>query len=920
VKGSLIIRRWSALLVLALLLGTLIPSVALAQPTPDAHDPSSGAICTGDPAVDYSDICGPSLTVPAWSDATGWWNEQSTDDTIQLFDLDGDGSDELIGLGRHGLEVYSWHSAWGQWVPASDPSQAGPFANVDVYYDSIRFGMLADGVAGVAGVTFDATGGPGVANGLATWSWNPGDGSPGSGAWTSLGLDTNFATDSTAPDFDIPPLGWSYPSWRVPMQFVPGGLAGAGHGLVIRVYTGMQFCTFDMSGQTWSCKQISSAFQDNADYYGAGLIPDYYYGTIQLADVYTGADGLELIGRDGANGGAMQVYTWDSGAQTFNHLALSGQTPFGPSWNETQYTDTIRPARYVGNDPVYELVGHGPDQLVYWAIWASGCGGHTAPCWKKYGGPNIQSTPFTSPAYSDPQFYETFNVADLDGDGLDETFARDPQVGFTTWGLHQSWGWYNLANGPTLTSGTSADPLWSNPSYYETIQTGTVVSGQPVLIARGKYGIRTWTWQGKDGWQRPLPYGFGNFATTAEDNAFALLTNYLTIAGGNTIRDSYTSLNTANMTNYQTCMNDSIYSGATMPPTATCNLFPPVVSLANPNNVTAADWKNMVLIIQREITMASEVGEHFNTSLKAILNDLYEFEQDEFNTLVQTLFPSNTPSSDTGITGFLQALFFGVVEGLANFAGPEGAFAIDALAGTLGSVTSLQTSSSSEINTELSGLREEINNTNAAAIQRNSAFFQYVAQDGGLLNVYGALIIDQIWEIHAAQANAAISSGEYKTAEWIYTVVLPSVWNVALCRGTGGDDETCELDNVDTGSTNSSAIYADNQDFYAYLNNPNADDESGNYLGFQLSDTDPTFLAVFGENPSDCVIAGTDISSNWTYNALDGRNCTLAKDIQQVLAFQDPLSFGFQCWVSYAPEQNPYNCGDGSPTGYGPPS
>lgn len=243
---------------MALLLSTLLPGVALAQSEPEALDPTSSAICTGgltDPASNYNGTCGPSLTVPAWSDATGWWNEQSTKDTIQLFDLDGDGSDELIGLGQHGLQVYSWSSAWGQRVPASDPKQAGPFADIDVYYDSIRFGMLAEGVAGVIGVRFSPDGGTGVATGMDTWSWNPGDGSPGSGSWTFEGEDTAFAKDSTAPTSSTGfNFGMSHPSWRVPTQFVPGGLPGAGYGILIRVFTGMQFCALDLSGQTWSCK------------------------------------------------------------------------------------------------------------------------------------------------------------------------------------------------------------------------------------------------------------------------------------------------------------------------------------------------------------------------------------------------------------------------------------------------------------------------------------------------------------------------------------------------------------------------------------------------------------------------------------------------------------------------------------------
>lgn len=921
--GSCVARRWPSLLTLALLLSALVPSVALAQPEPEAPVPTADALCTGgltDPVSNYNGTCGPSLTVPAWSDASGWWNEQSTRDTIQLFDLDGDGSDELIGLGQHGLQVYSWHSAWGQWVPASDPKRAGPFADIDVYYDSIRFGELAEGVRSVIGVHFNPDGGDGVAVGLQTWSWNPGNGSPGAGSWTFQGEDTAFAKDATAPSSSTGfNFGMSHPSWRVPTQFVAGGLPGAGYGILIRVFTGMQFCSFDMSGQTWSCKQVTSAFQDDFNNDGDGNQPDYFYGTIQLADVYTGAEGLELIGRDGTNGGSMQVYTWDSSSQTFNHLALTGQTPFDSSWNATQYTATIRAVRYVANDPAYELVGHGPAQLVYWGIWASGCGGHTAPCWKKYGGPNIQSTPFTSPAYSDPQFYETFIVTDLDGDGLDETMARDPHVGFTTWGLHKSWGWYNLDEGPVITS-FPGYALWATPAYYETIKVADVGDGQKALIGRGKYGIRTWTWQGKDGWQRPLPYGFHNFATSAEDNAFAMLNGFLNIADGNTIRDSYTSVNSDVMGNYEDCLNNSIEVGNAMPPERTCELTGLQSTLSNPHNVTAADWQNMVNTILTEVALARDVDGHFNDSLSKILNDLYNIEPNEFDTLVQTLFPSNTPSSDTGIEAALTGLFFGAVEGLAGFAGPEASFAAEALAGSLGAVTSLQTASSSQINTELSGLRQHIVDTNTAAIQRNSDMFQYVAQDSGLLNLYGNLISDQMWEIQAAQQNAAISSGEYTTAEWLYTAILPSVWNVALCRGTGGDDETCEVDQVDTGSTNSRAVYDDNQDFYAYLNNPNANDESGNYLGFQLSDTDPTFLLVFGDNPPDCAIAGTDASSNWTYTGADNRNCTLAKDIQAILAFEDPLSADFQCWVSYAPNQNPYQCGQGPPTGYGPPS
>ena len=897
--GRRITRRWPSLLVLALLLSTLVPSVALAQPEPEAPDPTSGANCTGDPAANYNGTCGPSLTIPAWSDASGWWNYQSTKDTIQLFDLDGDGSDELIGLGQHGLQVYSWHSAWGQWMPASDPKQAGPFAGIDVYYDSIRFGMLADGVAGVIGVHFNPDGGNGVAAGLQTWTWNPGDGSPGAGSWTFQGEDTAFATDSTAPaNPGQTPYGMSYPSWRVPIQFVPGGLSGAGHGILLRVYTGMQFCAFDISGQTWTCKQVTSAFQDDPLNDGLDLMPDYYYGTIQLADVYTGAEGLELIGRDGTNGGSMQVYTWDSGSQTFNHLALSGQTPFDSSWNATQYTATIRAARYVANDPAYELVGHGPDQLVYWAIWASGCGGQTAPCWKKYGGPNIQSTPFTSPAYSDPQFYETFIVTDLDGDGLDETMARDPQVGFTTWGLHQTWGWYNLYEGPVIIS-FPGYALWATPAYYETIKVADAGAGQKLLIARGKYGIRTWSWQGKDGWQRPLPYGFGNFATNAEDNAFALLNAYLDIADGNTVRDSYTSPNTGVMNNYVDCLNASVGSGVTMPPVKVCSDFG--TDLANPDGVTAADWQNMVAIIGQEIKAARAVDSHFNTTLSGILSELYELDQSTFDQIIQHLFPSNPPSSGSNVTAVLQNLFWGFAEALANFGAPEITFTVDALSATVGAVESLQSTSGSTVEVEVSQVQTQMAETAGAAVQRNTDFFQYVAQDGGLLNLYGSLINDQVWEIQGAQRNAAISTGQYTNAKWLYQSLLPLIWQVWACL----DDVSvgaspCSISGLQEG-VNGIWLGGSWKALIGEIGTDKAIDPS-----------DPTFQKVFGSIASNCTVGGTTNGENWIY-----QGCNLGAQIDTVLYFGDGWT-QFTCTVD-ADDQT-YACGQGPPEGYGPPS
>ena len=907
-------RRFASLLVIAALLGSLLAPLVW-QPISTAAQ-TSDSLCTGAPNADYSDPCGPSVTIPAWSDAAGWDNSTYAD-TITLFDLDGDGTDELIGRGLNGLLVYTWSADWGQWVPASDLSKPLPFPAGSTY-GSILFGMLNDSLRVVIALPSDGSG-------LQTWTWNPGGGSAGSGYWTLLHQNGPFGANDPTTSWDASPAYYST------IQFTSEPLGGLEYGIIARGADGIHFCAWQTSSNSWSCWLTTSAFDDiqvtdsSSTESWPNNLAEYYWGTIQLADLDAATPGPELIGINNLNESLM-IYGWDTSTGQFNILDASGNAPFqlaAAGWPpNTLYTSTIQAVQLNGAGQPMHVIGRSASGLEWYSLNDSGCGGQPAPCWKNN---TIGQGPLSDyNGYGQPQYAATMRFYDLDGNGIDELLVRSPSGELTSWALHSNAGWYQLsASGPQLTSGPSTDPLWSDPTYYETLHVGVVSDDQrPTLIMRGKYGMRTFQYWSQSAWSRPLPYGFGNFATTAEDNAFALLNGFLNIAAGNTIRDSYTSINSDVMANYEDCLNNSIVGGQTMPPTETCDLTGLQSPLANPHNVTAADWQNMVKIILAEVALARDVDGHFNGSLSTILNDLYDIEPNEFDSLVQTtLFPSNTPSSDTGVVAVLTDLFFGFVKGLAGFAGPEASFPVDALAGSLGAVTTLQSPEGSQLNTELEDLRQHIVDTNTAAIQRNSDMFQYVAQDGGLLNLYGNLISDQIWEIQADQQNAAISSGEYTTAEWLYTTILPAVWNVGVCSTSGGSvTSTCDFNQIDTGSTNSLAINVDNQTFYAYLNNPWFGDESGNYVEYQLSDTDPTFLMVFGENPSDCAIAGTDPSSNWSYDDSDGRDCTLAKNIQAVLAFQDPLSANFQCWVYYALEQNFYQCGQGPPTDYGPPS
>ena len=67
----------------------------------------------------YTDACGPTFVVPGWGDAGGW-TDPSKYSTIQLADINGDGSDELIARNDQGVEIYWFDTSLGQWRPQVD--------------------------------------------------------------------------------------------------------------------------------------------------------------------------------------------------------------------------------------------------------------------------------------------------------------------------------------------------------------------------------------------------------------------------------------------------------------------------------------------------------------------------------------------------------------------------------------------------------------------------------------------------------------------------------------------------------------------------------------------------------------------------------------------------------------------------------
>lgn len=891
----LVVRRWSSLLVLGLLLSALVPPVALAQPDPGDSTSPSDSLCDGSTTADYAGPCGPSLTVPNWGDAAGW-DQATYAGSITLFDLDGDGKDELIGRGPHGLFVNTWSNDWGQWVPAnllenSDGSAVGfAFPDGAVTDGTIRYGQLTDGQWGVVGLASDGSG-------LETWSWNPGSGSQ-DGVWTLENQGGPFG------DNDPNTLWYDTPYYST-IQFVPTALDGAGYSLIARGSDGIHLCSW--GGGSWSCKLATSAFNDTVMYNSDDTaVAPYFYDTIQFGDIYSGADGVELFGRDSQGGGTLKVYTWDSGSQQFTELKPSGNWPFWSPYNDNEwdnisYSSTIQPVQLIAQGGPQQVIGRSRVGLQWFTIADSGCGSNSAPCWKSLtNNPSQLYSDYNG--FGDPQYYSTIRFADLDGDGLDETFARTPDGTLHTYALHKSAGWSQVAGDLSLTAGPADDPLWSDPGYYQTLTTGVVTDDdRATLIARGKYGVRTWMYWTNSGWSRPYVYGFQQ-GDQAQANALALVNRYLNIDSNHSVRDSYTSVNSEVFDNYSTCLSDSIAAGATMPPTVFCHLTPPKGALTNSSGVTASDWQAIVAQLQVEMALAGDVDSHFHGSIAAILSELFLFQNADLDTIESQLFPK-PPDKSKNISAALYNLFIGVSEGIATAASPELNVPLHIISGVVGAMQSLQTPSNSANTFQLTieGLQAKIVSSADEATKRNGDLFAYVVQDRGLLYLYGSLISNQYWEIQTDQHNAAISSGEYSNATWIYQALLPLDWQVWVCPNFGLDQSGCDGLGLDIGTN---AMIVDSGDnwraFVGKLGTMEA-----------INPDDATFSKVFDDISSSCQVGGPTDGQNWTY---DG--CNLGTDILTVLYFEDGwTTFACMVWNNV----NNYNCGHGDPQGYGPP-
>ncbi|MES2463672.1 MAG: VCBS repeat-containing protein, partial [Armatimonadota bacterium] len=167
-------------------------------------------------------------------------------------------------------------------------------------------------------------------------------------------------------------------------------------------------------------------------------------------------------------------------------------------WDQPQYYSTIQLADIDGDDKA-ELIGRGGQGIEIFKYDASA----TVPKWvKMLPPPNIIFS--DASGWNKPQYYNTIQCADIDGDGKAELIGRGGQ-GLEAYKYDPSrdpaLGWYAL---PRLTawSDVPGNGLWTRPDHYTTIQCADIDGdGKAEVIGRGGVGVEVYKFDATLGWQ-----------------------------------------------------------------------------------------------------------------------------------------------------------------------------------------------------------------------------------------------------------------------------------------------------------------------------------------------------------------------------------------------------------------------------------
>ncbi|MDA0180931.1 hypothetical protein OJ997_11550 [Solirubrobacter phytolaccae] len=456
------------------------------------------------------------------------------------------------------------------------------------------------------------------------------------------------------------------------------------------------------------------------------------------------------------------------------------------------------------------------------------------------GGPNMPAS-----------IWGSIRVGDVTGDFKDEVLALEGN-GLMAWTYDPGTAtWSALEDKTTLQLGA---PWSTDPAYYSTLQLGDVDGdGRDDVVGRGPNGIRTWFYNrnGTGGWGRYYDTGELDFQD-GQATAYAALNTAMsghTIPKNSAVRDYWSQEEppadltglASDLVTYGKC--DAKNALPTSPVTySTCT---------PPDGVSADDWTAVVNELLGETDDASKVL-GFIGDLKTMQTNMLIADGAALPAIGANLgLQAGSSATAEFSPQQLWSLIFGIAGSIAGLVQPEVGAGL-AVASYIASAipAASDTAGGSAFNTTYAGLADKfatMADETTKAIEDQS---QAIRSDTGLLQVVGDLRRNGTWTLDTVGMESAAEQG---FATWVYQNLLPTLYmryDITNCKNQGWSDPPNSVLNCTVPS--GPAVVANGTSFQAIAETYNGENK-GIPCGVTIGFFSDTYTCTWTTPPSDIV-------------------------------------------------------------------